>query len=84
MLLTLNRPDYYELFVQRTETATGCNRLVRFIVAASERADSLLAIRLSKSAHTRSKGSVSGMDATKAADWSKDVATPRTPPRFWL
>src|SRR5262249_10212603 len=35
----VNQPDYYELYVQRTETATSLvsNRLVRFIVRASER-----------------------------------------------
>src|SRR5881296_2887410 len=38
---TITRPDYYELFVQRTETATSIvtNRLVRFLVNASERVD---------------------------------------------
>src|SRR2546426_7967874 len=38
---TITRPDYYELFVQRTETATSLvsNRLVRFLVNASARAD---------------------------------------------
>ena len=41
VLHTITRPDYYELFVQRTETATSIvsNRLVRFLVNASERLD---------------------------------------------
>src|SRR6476660_8366475 len=36
---TVNQADYYELYIQRTETATATlsNRLVRFIVRASAR-----------------------------------------------
>ncbi len=39
--VTVNQADFYQLEVTRTETATGntTNRLIRFIVAASERAD---------------------------------------------
>src|SRR5262245_28182545 len=40
-LVTITSPDYYELFVQRTEVATSTvsNRLVRFIVNDSQRLD---------------------------------------------
>ena len=39
VFVPINRPDYYELKVTRTETATGIttNRLIRFIVESSER-----------------------------------------------